>query len=146
MNQFISSSNTNYYLFTVFVITFVCLNQHQTSANRLPSKPDYQQNSLAYNDLSYEDLGDNEYPMITNTNNIYPIDYEESVYSNPWSQFFHQRYQPSMILPYYSPSLKSGLALRRGRPRYASFPYPKRSIPIELQKALFAHGIVGRRR
>ncbi|CAF0863986.1 unnamed protein product [Adineta ricciae] len=146
MNQFISSSNTNYYLFTVFIITFVCLNQHQTSANRLPSKSDYQQNSLAYNDLSYEDLGDNEYPMITNTNNIYPIDYEEPIYSNPWSQLFRQRRQPSMILSYYPSSLKSGLALRRSGLRYASFPYPKRTIPIELQKALFAHGIVGRRR
>ena len=123
-------------MLTAFIITFVCLNQHQTSANRLPSKPDYQENSLGYNDIFYEDLGDNEYP----------IDHEESVYSNPWSQLLHQRYQPSMILPYYPPSFKSGLALRRSSLRYASFPYPTRSIPIELQKALFAHGIVGRRR
>lgn len=84
--------------------------------------------------------------MITDTNNIYPNDYEEPIYSNPWSQLFYQRYQPSVVLPYYPASLKSGLALRRSNLRYGSFPYPKRSIPIELQKALFAHGIVGRRR
>ena len=34
--------------------------------------------------------------------------------------------------------------LRQGLVRF--IPYKKRTIPLELQKALYAHGIVGRRR
>jgi hypothetical protein len=55
--------------------------------------------------------------------------------SNIWSETNHQQnYIPSM--PNYD--------LRRGVIRL--IPYKKRTIPLELQKALYAHGIVGRRR
>jgi hypothetical protein len=46
---------------------------------------------------------------------------------------------------YYSASLPA-LNLRNGEIRFISYPAQKRAIPIEFQKALFAHGIVGRRR
>jgi hypothetical protein len=55
--------------------------------------------------------------------------------SNIWSETNHQQnYIRSM--PNYD--------LRRGVIRL--IPYKKRTIPLELQKALYAHGIVGRRR
>jgi hypothetical protein len=41
-------------------------------------------------------------------------------------------------------SMVSDYDLQYGQIR--SIPFKKRAIPIELQKALYAHGIVGRRR
>jgi len=46
---------------------------------------------------------------------------------------------------YYSSPI-SNINLRRGEIQYITYPAHKRAIPIEFQKALFAHGIVGRRR
>ncbi|CAF1259764.1 unnamed protein product [Rotaria sp. Silwood1] len=42
------------------------------------------------------------------------------------------------------PSMVTDYDIKDGRPLMISF--KKRTIPIELQKALYAHGIVGRRR
>jgi hypothetical protein len=44
----------------------------------------------------------------------------------------------------YISTLPNSYDLRHGIIRFV--PYKKRTIPLELQKALYAHGIVGRRR
>ena len=44
----------------------------------------------------------------------------------------------------YQSSIISNAAFKNGRIQL--IPYDKRTIPIELRKALYAHGIVGRRR
>lgn len=54
--------------------------------------------------------------------------------SNNWSGAYRPSYIPAM----------PKLDVRRGVIRF--YPYKKRTIPLELQKALYAHGIVGRRR
>ena len=59
------------------------------------------------------------------------LDSSEDAPRNPWPAVFRHPYARS---PRY-------FALRRSDMRY--IPYSKRGIPIELQKALFAHGIVG---
>src|SRR5205823_5524996 len=54
--------------------------------------------------------------------------------SNRWSRAYRGNYFQAI------PSFD----FRRGIIRF--IPYKKRTIPLELQKALYAHGIVGRRR
>ncbi|UJR26962.1 hypothetical protein I4U23_008269 [Adineta vaga] len=146
MTQLNHFSHVNCHLFTLFVVILICLNQHQISANRLSSKSDYEQRSLVYDDTSDEDLGNNDYPIMNTRNNAYLTDYEEPSSSKPWSNLFRQYQQKSIYTPAYYSSPKSGFALRRSDLRYIPYLSAKRSIPIELQKALFAHGIVGRRR
>jgi hypothetical protein len=120
------------------MILLIFINNHKISGN---NHFNYQRYPSIYDDLSYDD---NESPIVTNPNSLYESDSNEVVSSNPWSRLFHRQYEQSAYTPtYYSPS-KSGFALRSGEIRYV--PYHKRTIPIELQKALYAHGIVGRRR
>ncbi len=58
-----------------------------------------------------------------------------------WSRLFRDEInQPRMN----SRSKGANYALATGKVHI--IPYDKRTIPIELQKALYAHGIVGRRR
>ena len=137
----ISSSTSNYHLFTLFIVILGFLNIHQISANRLSSKSDYPQDLSIYNDVSSEDIDDSESPFLISSNNFYIPDNDETITRNPWSQLFHRQYERSI-----KPTHRSGYALRRGEIRYAPYLTQKRGIPIELQKALFAHGIVGRRR
>ena len=62
-----------------------------------------------------------------------------------WSRLFRsENTQPKINShSHHSPTL-SNYDLLAGRFHYV--PFDKRTIPIELQKALYAHGIVGRRR
>ncbi len=141
-----SSSISSYHIFNLFIALLIFVNNHQTSANSLDSQFDYQHFSPIYNDLSYEDIGDSESPILINPGSFYVPDNEVTISRNPWSQLF-RRYSDRPIFPskYYSPS-QSGIALRHGVIPYIPYPSEKRAIPIEFQKALFAHGIVGRRR
>ncbi len=138
----ILSSTSNYHLFSLFIVILVFLNNQQILANRLSSKYDYQQNPSIYKDLSSEDIDNSESPILIGSNNLYIPDNDETISRDPWSRLFHRHYERSI----FTPTFKSGYGLRSGQIRYISYPDQKRAIPIELQKALFAHGIVGRRR
>lgn len=72
-------------------------------------------------------------------------DNEEIISRNPWSQLFHRYSERSLFTPTYNSRPQTGFALRHGEIHYIPYPAQKRAIPIEFQKALFAHGIVGRR-
>ncbi len=144
--QLISSSSSNYNLLTFFILLLVLINNHQIFGNSLTSRSDYQYHNPIYNDLSYEDMDDSESPLLVDADNFYRPDNDEIRSPNAWSQLFH-RYSDRSTYPsrHYSPA-QSAFALRRGEIRYIPYPAQKRAIPIEFQKALFAHGIVGRRR
>ncbi len=140
------SSISNYRLFTLFIVLSIFVNRHQIFGNSLSSGSDYQHLSPIYNDLSYEDIDDSESPISIKPNSLYVPDSEEIISRKPWSQLFHFNSDRSILTPtYYSPP-KTGFALRHGEIRYIPYLAQKRAIPIEFQKALFAHGIVGRRR
>ena len=142
----ISSSTSSYHLFTLFIILLVLINHHQTSANSFNNRPAYQSQSPSYKDYSYDDIGENESPVFIDPDNFYASDNEEIRSQNPWSKLFHRNSQRSIYTPAYYTSSSPGFNLRSGTIRYISYPAEKRAIPIEFQKALFAHGIVGRRR
>jgi hypothetical protein len=118
------------------------LNNQQILANRLSSKYDYQQNPSIYKDLSSEDIDNSESPTLIGSNNLYTPDNDETISRDLWSRLSHRHNERSI----FTPRFKSGYGLRSGQIRYIPYPAQKRAIPIELQKALFAHGIVGRRR
>jgi hypothetical protein len=62
-----------------------------------------------------------------------------------WSRLFpNENVQPRVNSRSHQSPTSVGYALSNGRFHYV--PFGKRTIPIELQKALYAHGIVGRRR
>ncbi|CAF0837860.1 unnamed protein product [Rotaria sordida] len=62
---------------------------------------------------------------------------------NVWSRLFHSEIsQPRITSRSSYPSKKYGLTFPNGRTYI--IPFDKRTIPIKLQKAFFAHGIVGR--
>jgi hypothetical protein len=124
---------------TLLIVLLVFINNHQISANSLSNKFDYQPISPIYNDLSYEDNDDSD------SNILYIPDNEEITSRNPWSHLFHRYSDRSVGSPTYYSRPQSGFNLRRGEIHYIPYPFQKRAIPIEFQKALFAHGIVGRR-
>ena len=128
------------------IVLFVLINRHQISADSFSSKSDSPQRSSIYNDLSSENIDENESPILIRTNNLYLPDNEEVVTRNPWSQYFRRHPQRFVYNPTYYPTPSSAFNLRRGEIRYIPYLAQKRAIPIEFQKALFAHGIVGRRR
>lgn len=76
----------------------------------------------------------------------YTSDNDEEISRNPWSQLFHRHHTRSALNPTYYVTSQSGFPARHHQIRYIPYPSQKRTIPIELQKALLAHGIVGRRR
>lgn len=68
----------------------------------------------------------------------YPID-QETVPAEQFLDYSGDRNVRSNVfgtVPYFN--------FRRGT--FQVMPYKKRTIPLELQKALYAHGIIGRRR
>lgn len=129
------------------VVLFVLINRHQISANSFNSQSDSPRHSSIYNDLSSEEIDEDRSPILIRTNNLYlPDDEEEIAPRNPWSRYFRRQPQRLIYSPKYYSSPSSALNLRRGEIRYIPYLAQKRAIPIEFQKALFAHGIVGRRR
>ena len=142
----ISSLTSNYHFLTLLIVLLVLINHHQTSANSFSNSPVYRSQSPSYKDYSYDDIDESESPVFINPNDLYASDSEEMRSRNPWSQLFHRHSQRSIYKPTYYASSSPGFNLRSGTIRYISYPAEKRAIPIEFQKALFAHGIVGRRR
>ena len=132
-------------MFTFFIVLLLVINNHQITANSLSHRPNYPAYSSIYNDLFYDDLDNNESPIVVYPNNFYGPDNDEIISQNPWSQLFHRHYERSILTPAYYSQPQNGFALRNGEVHYISYPSQKRAIPIELQKALFAHGIIGRR-
>ncbi len=83
------------------------------------------------------------------TISAYSINHKSLVLNDDQSDHLSDDISSSNIWPEineqqnYIPSVPN-FDLRRGIIRI--IPYKKRTIPLELQKALYAHGIVGRRR
>lgn len=63
-----------------------------------------------------------------------------------WSRLFRsETNSPQKMNSYsYDQLNDSGYAVKNGRVQF--IPHDKRTIPLELRKAFYAHGIVGRRR
>ena len=72
-----------------------------------------------------------------------PID-EETKSRNPWSDLYRRHYARSILTSSHYSTTLPGYVIRPNQIRYVAYPAQKRTIPIELQKAFFAHGIVGR--
>ncbi|CAF2858931.1 unnamed protein product [Rotaria sp. Silwood2] len=141
----ISYSTSNYHLFTLFII-LIFVNNNHSLAYGISSESDYDHHDSIYNDLSYDNIGNSESLILTNPNSLYVPDSNEIISSNPWSELFHRHYTRSIFTPTYYPLAQPNFAVQRDRIHFIPYPTEKRIIPIELQKALFAHGIVGRRR
>lgn len=128
--QFNSISTSYSHLSTFFIVLLIVLNHCSTSATKL----DYQNPPNFYESALYDDIDDNTGSLIVSPKSLFIADSHERLAHNPWARIFH-RYQDHSLFPSY----------RRYDGR-TSVSLGRRSIPIELQKALFAHGIVGRRR
>ena len=102
----------------MLVILTLCVHKQCVSGRSIATNP-----TQAYEEVVYNDL--------TKLINAYELDSGADAARNPWSTGFRHSYARS---PRY-------FSLRRSDMRY--MPSSKRGIPIELQKALFAHGIVG---
>jgi hypothetical protein len=104
------------------ILLLIVSNNHRISANNIYDSPqsltaDDDQSKYLFERNNFYDSIDNEIPS-----------------SDLWSRIFRRNYMTK--IPNYD--------LRHGVIRFV--PYKKRTIPLELQKALYAHGIVGRRR
>lgn len=109
-------------IFIVFFLLTICIANNGISANDY-----YDDNELYYSKNSHpEDL--------------------EIVRRGVWSRLFRGGLNGPQKTDgqSYPLSATSDLAALNGRIQI--IPYDKRTIPLELRKALYAHGIVGRRR
>lgn len=118
----------------VFLILVICTNNNHASADEIydTKHSDHRDNGLS---LPSEAL--NSAKTNSNTNEIKRRDV--------WSRIFGIEINPSRILSrshYFSKLYGHPLSNND----YIVIPTDKSIIPIELQKALYAHGIVGRRR
>lgn len=88
---------------------------------------------------------DNYNDELFDVKNIQPDDIELTR-RGVWSRLFRNEINlPQKINSnMHKPPLVYDFNLKNGR--ISVLPYDKRTIPIELRKALYAHGIVGRRR
>ncbi|CAF0771830.1 unnamed protein product [Adineta ricciae] len=126
MAQFIPVFHLTFHLCTLFIFLMLLIHYRQVSAYNV-----YRVNSYSPQSLPFDDNSDNSLNMFSESDE--PIDDEFSL-PNPFvNRLYSSYYRPS-------PTFK----LRHGIAQIA--PYKKRTIPLELQKALYAHGIVGRRR
>jgi hypothetical protein len=123
-----SISNVNLHIFTLFILLIIFANNAKISANSIHHRNDYLSQSLIPND-------DDQSSILFERDHLFsePINDEIS------SPIFWPRTHRSI----HSPTIPN-FDFRSGVIRF--IPYKKRTIPLELQKALYAHGIVGRRR
>jgi hypothetical protein len=63
-----------------------------------------------------------------------------------WSRLFRSKTNSPQTTDSRSDQFPAPLAFAAAKIRLQLLPYEKRTIPLELRKALYAHGIVGRRR
>ncbi|UJR26959.1 hypothetical protein I4U23_008266 [Adineta vaga] len=130
MNQHsISIFSTSYLrMYIVVFVLIICMNHHYVFAN---------DNS---NEMSSEN--DNQEEAFVLKNAI-PDDIQFTR-RGVWSRLFRQEHNPTRTNNriHYSPTAAAH-TLHTGKIHI--IPFDKRTIPVELQKALYAHGIVGRR-
>ncbi|CAF5201367.1 unnamed protein product, partial [Rotaria magnacalcarata] len=144
MAQLASYSPSNYNFLTIVLFTLVFIDISRNSAYGINSEYDYEQPSSIGGDLSYENIGNSEPAIQMNPNSFYiPID-EETKSRNPWSKLYHRHHARSTLTSSHYSLTLPGYVMRPNQMRYVPYPATKRTIPIELQKAFFAHGIVGR--
>ncbi|CAF3237239.1 unnamed protein product [Rotaria socialis] len=143
MIQLASYSHSNYNFLTLVLFTLVFINISRSSVYGIISEYDYEQPSSIGDDLSYENIGNSESPIPMNPNSFYtPID-EETKSRNPWSELYHRHHARSIVTSSHYALTLPGYVIRPDQTSYVPYPAKKRTIPIELQKAFFAHGIVG---
>ncbi len=124
----ISTLNVNLFLFTVLLLLIIFTNNAKISAHSIHHKNHYLPESMIFND-------DDQTNLLAERNNLSSELINGKISSlNFWPRTHRANFAPTI------PSFD----LRRGIVRF--YPYKKRTIPLELQKALYAHGIVGRRR
>jgi hypothetical protein len=102
-------------------------NNAKISANIIQNKNDYSPQSLVFDYDQLNSLSERDNLSSERIN-------DEIQSSNLWPRIHRQ--SDTSAMPNFD--------FRRGIVRF--YPYKKRTIPLELQKALYAHGIVGRRR
>ena len=134
--QFNSLVTSHLHLLTLFLLLLVLANQHQASANSVHRHRAYLPASANFDESRANIYAEPE-----------SLAYGEN--SPEFDRFAVSSQRRSEPLPRKS-SRTTHLSnmpvfnLRHGVLHI--LPYKKRTIPLELQKALYAHGIVGRRR
>ncbi|CAF4666056.1 unnamed protein product [Rotaria socialis] len=121
------NDNANFQFFALFILLVILANNHKTLANRIYRRNDYVPHPLLYVD------GQPRFQLDRYNFSDESMDNEQTA-PDLWSVIFHPKYIPAIP----GPSVRRGVS--------SSMPFNKRKIPLELQKALYAHGIVGRRR
>ncbi|CAF0949484.1 unnamed protein product [Adineta steineri] len=111
----------------VFFVLIICINNNYVLAN---------DQITLINDNNDDQLTDVEDSMSENI---------ELVRRGVWSRLFRTEVNPARLDSRFSYSPTSLNYASSSGPIHI-IPVDKRTIPIELQKALYAHGIVGRRR
>ncbi|CAF1125032.1 unnamed protein product [Rotaria sordida] len=120
-------SNISLHIFTLFILFLIFANNYKILANNIYRRNDYVSPSLIF---------DNDQPKILfEPDNLFYESIDDEIPSSDyWSIIFRPNYIPPV------PNTGSRRSIN------PSMPFKKRKIPLELQKALYAHGIVGRRR
>jgi len=124
-------------IFIVFFILSICFNNGHVSGNGI-----YDQISFDNNDDLIQSINLDQSFYLEN-------DIPENVELSRrgvWARLFRsESHSPrKMSTPSNDLATGSGYAFKNGQ--FQIIPHDKRTIPIELRKALYAHGIVGRRR
>ena len=125
--------------FAVIFVFIVCLNQHGLTASAIDDRTSMDQ---ANADLTSSSWNSDESFYLKR----FIPDSKQWTRRDLWSRFFRADNRP-VTYSHQSPAgpaAGSNHLTSVGRIRI--IPFDKRGIPIELQKALYAHGIVGRRR
>ncbi|UJR22174.1 hypothetical protein I4U23_025238 [Adineta vaga] len=133
MAQFIPMFNITSYIFTLFILFIFLNHSRQISAYSIDRVNNYASQPLIFDDDRgrFNILSENDGSFYASLDDD---DDDDLSSTNLWQK----RIYPNYYRP--SPIFKLHNAIVRVRP------YKKRTIPLELQKALYAHGIVGRRR
>jgi hypothetical protein len=125
-------------IFIVFFILSICFNNGHVSGNGI------------YDQISF-DNNDDDLTQSINLDQSFDLENEipenvELSRRGVWARLFRSESNSPGKMNSHSPDLPtgSGYAFKNGQ--FHIIPHDKRTIPIELRKALYAHGIVGRRR
>jgi hypothetical protein len=120
-------SNVSLHICILLILLLIYTHNQQISATSIYREKAYEPESLLYDD-------DQSRMSFQRENLLYEPNDDEIPSSKPWPGIIHSNY----IQPVPNIRLRSGIV--------RVIPYKKRTIPLTLQKALYAHGIIGRRR
>ncbi|CAF1046121.1 unnamed protein product [Rotaria sp. Silwood1] len=119
----------------IFFILVLCINKNRASINGINDPISFYNND---DESGFPINRDKSFDL----KEFIPEDIESSQH-NAWSRLFHsETSQPRITNRSRYPSRLHSHSSPNGR--MYIIPFDKRTIPIELQKALYAHGIVGR--